>query len=78
MNKKNIRFFTKDCVFEDNDKPIVVVYSPHLTPTSKFIDVKYHSFCYHINQLGGITPITIHKIDGTRNISEIVTKRKSK
>ena len=35
---------TKSTVFEDNQGAITIATSPHLTPTSKHIAVKYHWF----------------------------------
>ena len=70
---------TQSSVFEENAGAIVVASSPCLTPTSKFIDVKYHWFRSHIDSdKNGSKPISIEKIDGRVNPADISTKSKSK
>ena len=70
-------FVDKSNVHEDNAGAIVVATSPRLTPTSKFIAVKYHWFCSHIDPGDGSRPIKICKILGTKNPADIFTKSKS-
>ena len=77
LDNSYLRVVTKSSVFEDNAGAIVVASSPRLTPTSKFIAVKYHWFRSHIDPGDGSRPITIRKIDGTENPADIFTKSKS-
>ena len=53
--------------------------SPFLTPTSKFIAVKYHWLLSHVDSYrNGSKPIPINKIDGKVNPADIFTKSNSK
>ena len=65
-------------MFENNARALQVAQSPRLTPTSKFIAVKYHWFCSHIKTISNSSrPIQILKIDGKVNPADIFTKSKS-
>jgi hypothetical protein len=78
LDKKKIVVVTQSSVFEDNAGAIVVARSPRMTPTSKFIAVKYHWFRDHIDTNGNKSkPIKILKIDGKVNPADIFTKCKS-
>ena len=72
-----LNFVDKSNVHEDNAGAIVVATSPRLTPTSKFIAVKYHWFRSHIDPGDGSRPIKICKILGAENPADIFTKSKS-
>eukprot|EP00957_Ditylum_brightwellii_P034544 2619030-Ditylum_brightwellii.AAC.1 len=45
---KKIECISKSTVYEDNNGAIRVVTCPKLTPTSKYIAVKYHWFRQHV------------------------------
>ena len=79
LNNKKLKVIAQSSVFEDNTGAIVVSLLPLLTPTGKFIAVKYHWFCSHIDSdRNGSKPISVDKIDGKVKPSDIFTKSKSK
>ena len=50
FDTSKISYTTKSKAFEDNQGAIVVATSPRMTPTSKFIAVKYHWFREHVGK----------------------------
>jgi len=79
FNDSKLRVITQSSVFEDNAGALQVAQSPRLTPTSKFIAVKYHWFRSHIKAISNSSqPIQILKIDGKVNPADIFTKSKSR
>ena len=79
LNTKKIRVVTQSSVSEDNAGAIVVSSSPCLTHTCKFISVKYHWFCFHIDSdRNGSKSIYIDKIDGKVNPADIFTNSNNK
>ena len=69
LDPSSIVFNTKSTVFEDNQGALTVVQSPRMTPTSKFIAVKYHWFCEHVGKA-----FNIQKIDSDLQKADIFTK----
>ena len=49
LKEDRLKFETKCTVFEDNAGALQVATSPRMTPTSKFIAVKYHWFWQHVD-----------------------------
>ena len=64
-----IEFCTKSTVFQDNQGALTVSKSPRMTPTSKFIALKYHWFCEHV----GID-FEIEKVETDAQKADIFTK----
>ena len=69
FDTSKISYTTKSKVFEDNQGAIVVATSPRMTPTSKFIAVKYHWFREHVGKAFDIV-----KISGNEQIADMFTK----
>ena len=79
INTKKLKLVTQSSVFENNYGAIVVASSPRLTPTGKFITVKYHFFGSHIeSDRNGSKPISIKITDGKINPAVIFFKSNSK
>ena len=76
QDSSKLKVVTKSSVFEDNQGTIQVATCPKMTPTSKFIAVKYHWFRQHISNGNGDPNrmIEIKKIDGKVNPADIFTK----
>ena len=56
-------------IYEDNNRAIVVVTSPMMTPTSNHISVKYHWFRQHVGK-----EFLIRKIESENQKADIFTK----
>ena len=69
FDTSKISYTTKSKVFEDNHCAIIVATSPRMTPTSKFIVVKYHWFREHVGKAFDIV-----KISGNEQIADMFTK----
>ena len=67
---KKLKFISKSTVYEDNNGAIRVATCPKLTPTSKFIAVKYHWFRQHVES----GEIQIEKIASNKQLADIFTK----
>jgi len=67
---KKIKFISKSTVYEDNNGAIRVATCPRLTPTSKFIAVKYHWFRQHVEN----KDIEIEKVDTKLQKADVFTK----
>ena len=67
---RKIEFISKSTVYEDNNGAIRVATCPRLTPTSKFIAVKYHWFRQHVEN----KEIRIQKVDTSLQKADIFTK----
>ena len=65
----HLSIVTKNTVFEDNQGAITIATSPHLTPTSKHIAVKYHWFHDHIGK-----DFEIEHVDTDNQIADLFTK----
>ena len=68
--EKQIKFVSKSTVYEDNAGAIRVASCPKLTPTSKFIAVKYHWFRQHVES----GDIKIEKVESSNQLADIFTK----
>ena len=65
-----LKFKTKCTVFEDNAGALQVATSPRMTPTSKFIAVKYHWFRQHVDS----GEINIVKVTSQEQQADMFTK----
>ena len=70
IDSGKLRFVSKSTVFEDNSSAIQVATCPKLTPTSKFIAVKYHWFRQHVES----GEIHITKVESSQQLADIFTK----
>ena len=68
--EKKIEFISKSTVYEDKNGAIRVTTSPRLTPTSKFIAVKYHWFRQHVEN----KEISIEKVDTKHQKADMFPK----
>ena len=67
---RKIEFISKSTVYEDSNGAIRVAPCPRMTPTSKFIAVKYHWFRQHVEN----KEIRIQKVDTSLQKADIFTK----
>ena len=70
LPEDRLKFETKCTVFEDNAGALQVATSPRMTPTSKFIAVKYHWFRQHVDS----GEITIVKVSSQEQEADMFTK----
>ena len=70
LDSDKLQVATKSTVFEDNNGAIRVAKCPKLTPTSKFIAVKYHWFRQHVES----GEINITKVESRNQLADIFTK----
>ena len=66
---ENLKFVSSSAVYEDNNGSEVVSTSPRMTPSSKYIAVKYHWFRQHVGK-----QIVIRKIESENQKADIFTK----
>ena len=66
---ENLKFVSSSTVYEDNNGAIVVATSPRMTPSSKYIAVKYHWFRQHVGK-----EFVIQKIESENQKADIFTK----
>ena len=69
LKSEKLTFISKSTVYEDNAGAIVVATCPRMTPSSKFIAVKYHWFRDHVGK-----NFEIEKIDSEVQLADIFTK----
>ena len=67
---KKVKFVPKYIVYEDNNGAIRVATFHKMTPTFKFIAVKYHWFWQHVEN----KEISIEKVDTKLQKADIFTK----
>ena len=70
LPKDRLKFETKCTAFEDNAGALQVATSPRMTPTSKFIAVKYHWFRQHVDS----GEINIVKVTSQEQQADMFTK----
>eukprot|EP00957_Ditylum_brightwellii_P029402 2222671-Ditylum_brightwellii.AAC.1 len=70
LDSGKLKFNSKSTVFEDNNGAIRVATCPKLTPTSKFIAVKYHWFRQHVES----GEVHIVKVESSKQLADIFTK----
>ena len=70
LKEDRLKFETKCTVFEDNAGALQVATSPRMTPTSKFIAVKYHWFRQHVDS----GEISIVKVSSQEQEADMFTK----
>ena len=70
LESGKLRFTSKSTVYEDNNGAIRVAICPKLTPTSKFIAVKYHWFRQHVES----GEIHIVNVESSKQLADIFTK----
>ena len=70
IDSGKLKFVSKSTVFEDKNGAIRVATCPKLTPTSKFIAVKYHWFRQHVES----GEIHIVKVESSKQLADIFTK----
>ena len=66
---ENLKFVSSYTIYEDNNGAIVVATSPRMTPTSKYISVKYHWFRQNVGKES-----VIRKIESENQKVHIFTK----
>ena len=57
-------------MYEDNNGAIRVASCPKMTPTSKFIVIKYHWFRQHVES----GEVEIIKVESSKQLADIFTK----
>eukprot|EP00957_Ditylum_brightwellii_P071096 5403849-Ditylum_brightwellii.AAC.1 len=67
---KELEFISKSPVYEDNNSAIRVATCPRLTPTMKFIAVKYHWLRQHVES----EEVKIGKVESSKQLLDIFTK----
>jgi hypothetical protein len=70
LDSGKLEFISKSTVYEDNNGAIRVATCPKLTPTSKFIAVKYHWFRQHVES----GEVKIVKVESSKQLADIFTK----
>eukprot|EP00957_Ditylum_brightwellii_P011789 889538-Ditylum_brightwellii.AAC.1 len=69
--QKEFKFVSKSTVYEDNNGAIRVASCPNMTPTSKFIAVKFHWFRQYVES----GEVEIVKAESSKQLADIFTKR---
>ena len=70
VDSRRLKFISKSTIYEDNNGAIRVATCPKLTPTSKFIAVKYHWFRQHVES----GSFHIVKVESSKQLADIFTK----
>eukprot|EP00957_Ditylum_brightwellii_P100256 7640022-Ditylum_brightwellii.AAC.1 len=68
--QKELKFVSKFTAYEDNNDAIRVASCQKMTPTSKFIAIKYHWFRQHMES----GEVEIVKVESSKQLADIFTK----